>query len=266
MHRLVQQYNFEWEARCSWRTRNIVVYLKIKVKWSRYRPGVAQRVGRDIALLFHGRGTRRGWVVSSTPQSHFTLGKDPVSILQEGGWAPGSVCTGGKSRPHQESIPDRPARSQSLYQLSYPAHLFLGTLHIQTYQHPFLLPRILCGAVKGYWHVRGNVTSIFFPFFLFVPEEIEENDENHRFRICDRDSKRLPPEWMTGALSLHHIASTDNRDVYGDSKWCGKNRCSLVACLKPRSSTADLSALSIRPGLQWCISWIRSSLFVVAWF
>jgi len=27
---------------------------------SRYRPGVAQRVGRGIALLFHERGTRRG--------------------------------------------------------------------------------------------------------------------------------------------------------------------------------------------------------------
>ena len=29
-------------------------------KVSRYRPGVAQRVGRGIALLFHDRGTRRG--------------------------------------------------------------------------------------------------------------------------------------------------------------------------------------------------------------
>ena len=31
-----------------------------KVKFSRYRPGVAQRVGRVIPLLFHDRGTRRG--------------------------------------------------------------------------------------------------------------------------------------------------------------------------------------------------------------
>jgi len=36
-----------------------LVYLK-KVKFSRYRPGVAPRVGRGIALLFHDRGTRRG--------------------------------------------------------------------------------------------------------------------------------------------------------------------------------------------------------------
>ena len=69
------------------------------VKFTRYRPGVAQSVGRGIALLFHDRSTRRGLVVSSTPRPHFTLGKDPVPILQEAGWAPGPVWTGGKSRP-----------------------------------------------------------------------------------------------------------------------------------------------------------------------
>jgi len=93
-----------------------------KVKWSLYRPGVAQRVGRGIALLFHDRGTRTGWVVSSTHRPHFTPGKDPVPVLQEGGWAPGPVWKGGKSRPYRDSIPDLPARSQSLYRLSYPAH------------------------------------------------------------------------------------------------------------------------------------------------
>ena len=49
-------------------------------------------------------------------------GKDPVPILHEAGWAPRPVWTGGKSRPNRDSIPDRPARSQSLYQLSYRAH------------------------------------------------------------------------------------------------------------------------------------------------
>ena len=80
-----------------------------KVKWSRYRPGLPQRVGRGIALLFHDRGTRRGWVVSSTPRPHFTPGKVSVPILQEDGWVPGPIWKGGKSRPHQNSIPDRPA-------------------------------------------------------------------------------------------------------------------------------------------------------------
>ena len=97
-------------------------HWKVKVKFSRYRPGVAQRVGRGIALLVHYRGTRRGWVVSSTPRSHFTPGEDPVSILQEAGWTPGPVWTGEKSRPHRDSISNRPARSQLLYRLRYQAH------------------------------------------------------------------------------------------------------------------------------------------------
>ena len=103
-------------------TRYYSLFGNNKAKWSPYRPGVAQRVGRGIALLFHDRGTRRGWVVSSTPRPHFTPGKDPVPILQEAGWAPGPVCTGRKSRPHRDSIPNHPARSQSLYRLSYAAH------------------------------------------------------------------------------------------------------------------------------------------------
>ena len=61
-------------------------------------------------------------MVSSTPRPHFTSGKDPVPILQEAGWAPGPVLTGRISRPHRDSIPDRPARSQSLYRLSYATH------------------------------------------------------------------------------------------------------------------------------------------------
>jgi len=30
-----------------------------------------------------------------------------------------------KSRPHRDSIPDRPDRSQSLYRMSYPAHIYI---------------------------------------------------------------------------------------------------------------------------------------------
>ena len=58
--------------------RTVVLFFiifAVKVKWSRYRAGVAQRVGRGIALLFHDRGTRRGWVVSSTPPPHLPPGK-----------------------------------------------------------------------------------------------------------------------------------------------------------------------------------------------
>jgi len=111
-----------WRKRLTKRSQLIIIIIIIKVKWSRYRPGMAQRVGRGIALLFHDRGTRRGWVVSSTPRPHFTPGKDPIPILQEIGWAPGPAWKGGKSRPYRDSTPDRPSRSRSLYRLSYPAH------------------------------------------------------------------------------------------------------------------------------------------------
>ena len=114
-----------------------------KVKCSRYRPGVAQRVGKGIALLFHDRGIRRGWVVSSTPRPHFTPGKDPVPILKEAGWAPGPVWTGGKSRPH----PDRPARNQSLYRLSYLAHTSHGR-RIEILKRHFLKTKQECHPPK----------------------------------------------------------------------------------------------------------------------
>ena len=54
---------------------------KVKVKWFRYRPGVAQGVGRGTALLFHDRGTRRGWVISSTPWPQSTPGEDLLPIV-----------------------------------------------------------------------------------------------------------------------------------------------------------------------------------------
>jgi hypothetical protein len=90
------------------------------------RPGVAQRVGRGVALLFHDPGTRRGWVVSSTPRPHFTPGKDPVPIVQEAGCAPEPVWTGGKSRPHRDSIPDRPARSSVAISTELPGPQYRG--------------------------------------------------------------------------------------------------------------------------------------------
>jgi len=51
--KLVRSVRFSHSLTC-------ILKKNVKVKCSRYRPGVAQRVGRGIALLFHDRGTRRG--------------------------------------------------------------------------------------------------------------------------------------------------------------------------------------------------------------
>jgi len=51
----------------------------------------------------------------------FTPGNDPAPIVQEAGWAPGPVWTGAENLGHTGiRSPDRPARSESQYRLSYP--------------------------------------------------------------------------------------------------------------------------------------------------
>ena len=51
----------------------------------------------------------------------FTPGKNLKPILQEAGWDPGPVWTGAENLAHIGiRSPDRPARSKSLYRLSYP--------------------------------------------------------------------------------------------------------------------------------------------------
>ena len=135
------------------------ILLLLKVKWSRYRPGVAQRVGRGITLLFHDRGTRRGWVVSSTPRPHFTPGKDPVPIVQDAVWASGPVWTGRKSRPHRDSIPDRPAHNQSLYRLSYRAHRSHWVLTV------LYLKNVLCWPEDD--RLRSKHVAIMWPECIY---------------------------------------------------------------------------------------------------
>ena len=68
-----------------------VVYMYIckKVKFSCYRPGVAQRVGRGIALLFHDRGTRRGEWSAACPGHTLPLGKTRYPLYRRLGWPQG---------------------------------------------------------------------------------------------------------------------------------------------------------------------------------
>jgi hypothetical protein len=61
-----------------------------------------------------------GWVVNATPWALCPL-EDAAPIVQEVGWATGSFRTGAENlAPHRDSIPDRPALSESLYRLRYP--------------------------------------------------------------------------------------------------------------------------------------------------
>jgi len=95
---------------------------------------MAHRGSRGIALLFLDHSTRRWWVVSVTPWPLFTPKKDSVPIVQEAGWAPRPVCTGAENLlPTGIWSPDHPACSQSLYWLSYLAHISLVLIKYLAY-------------------------------------------------------------------------------------------------------------------------------------
>jgi hypothetical protein len=88
-----------------------MVWTESLIYCSRYRPGVVQRVGRGIALLFYDRSTRKGWVVSSMPRPQFTPDKDLVPIyrrlggpLGRSGRAENLVPTGIQSRTVQPVV------------------------------------------------------------------------------------------------------------------------------------------------------------------
>ena len=66
---------------------------------------------KDLCTRFGVGGCQPHAPSPSTP------GKDPIPIVQEAGWAPEPVWTGGKSRHHRDSILDLPARSHLLYRL-----------------------------------------------------------------------------------------------------------------------------------------------------
>jgi hypothetical protein len=57
---------------------------------------------------------------NATPRPHYHWEKDPVLIVHEAGWTPAPVWTGGENLASTGiRSPDRPARSESLYRLSY---------------------------------------------------------------------------------------------------------------------------------------------------
>ena len=85
-------------------------------------PVVAQRVGRGIDLFFHDQRHQKGVSVQQHAPAVLYPRERPGTHCTNAGWASGLVWTGGKSRPTGIRSPDRPARSRSLYRLSYPAH------------------------------------------------------------------------------------------------------------------------------------------------
>jgi hypothetical protein len=93
----------------------------------------AQRESRGIApllpltsMLYEG-----GWLMPRP--GHFTPGNNQVPIIQEAGWAPSPACTGAENSPLTGTHPpDRPARRESLYRLSYLGSTEVGIYILNT--------------------------------------------------------------------------------------------------------------------------------------
>jgi len=139
-------------------------YVTVKVMLSHYRPDLTQSLCSSIALLLHVRGTRSGWVFSSTPLPHFTQEKTryPLNRRLGGlqGWsgrAENLITTGIF---FFFSIPDRPASSHSLCRLSYPVHFISIYKRILRYnasrfmslENEFLL-------LYTYWYSKISFTT-----------------------------------------------------------------------------------------------------------
>ena len=84
----------------------------------------AYRGSRGIALPFHDHGTRRGKGSASCSGHFLPPGKTRYSLYRRLSGPQGRSGQVGKiSPPTGIRSPDRPARSQSLYRLRYPAHI-----------------------------------------------------------------------------------------------------------------------------------------------
>ena len=117
---------------------------------------------RGIALLFSRTfGTRGGGgqphtTAASTPR------KDPVPIVQEARWAPGPVWMGGKSCPHQDSIPDGPACSSVAIPTELPGPL---NYYVIIIQEQWILNLPLVGSWKS--HVNSPIMALKWKKFSY---------------------------------------------------------------------------------------------------
>jgi hypothetical protein len=112
-----QEVEYMYVANCTGYT--VRRYSKVKDNLITDHQG-PRGINRGIALLILNLGARWGGWSAARP-GRFASGKDTVPIVGEAGWAPGPVRTGAENLASTGiRSPERPARSQSLYRLSYP--------------------------------------------------------------------------------------------------------------------------------------------------
>ena len=176
-------------------------------------------------------------------------GKDPVPIVDEVGWAPGPVWTGAENlSPTGIRSPDRPARSQSLYRLHYPAHVrvtnffLLCDKHLVSFQH--------CD-----WKTNGSETKC------------REDGYTVSGRVCpllaagwNRGSRRrlvLSDIWcqIRAICFKHHNEFQVDHSPEDSSKREMVSRCDGITCIENvglESDRKNIWTKGSRSNRKWC--------------
>jgi hypothetical protein len=129
-----------------------MTYIKDKGKFHTIQATKCLEVSRGIALLILDLGARRGGWSAPRP-GRFTPRKDSVSIVREAGWASGPVLTCAKNFPNTRiQSRYRPACRQSLYRLTYRAHMTYISITLHSVWRKSIL---------YYWHLlqRRHVSA-----------------------------------------------------------------------------------------------------------
>ena len=154
-------------------------------------------------------------VVSSTPRPHFTSGKDSVPGNRRLGGPQGRSGLAEKSRPHRDAIPDRPARSQSLYRLSYRAHKWSSTLLKSKTTYSVLqltLQQILadCNLANCGFPPTATAVRKINNIIIYLLTAIGLSPGGSGYFTCIQNMKLVTTKFKSGGLHEKHVVATWN--------------------------------------------------------
>jgi len=168
-------------------------YNPKKVKWSRYRSGVAQRVGRCTALLLHDRGTRRGEWSAARPGPALPPVKTRYPFYRRlggpqgrSGRAENLVPTGIQSRTVQ------PVRSLQIQSYFWKPLSNCFVKQLIAFYAPQYLPSVC--------------SELFFPFpFLYVRVQWAGWEGRGRLQLEDYIGSRFTEQLLVWTLRTKFI-------------------------------------------------------------
>jgi hypothetical protein len=183
-------------------------------------------------LLILNLGTRWGWVVSITPRPCFTPGEMTFGTHWIGSWVgPRAGLDAGTRRkilcPCRGSNPDRPARSQALYCLSYHGSQVetSSTFNLTWTDLNNNLKKVNCYLTLQF---TGTYESSCFSRWYY-----------------------WKPNWKERFLIVNVHKTSD--------KWSNDDICTFLKCTKSTKCYGTLKAIS-RSSLQKCERWRNEKL------